>query len=200
METISILVIDDHPVYRDALCEKLSQDFHAHQITVFSASNLEEAEKVIRRSAHNWLVLLDLKLPNTDPIDNIRALKNYPQLKNIIVISGLDENVWEVNCIRAGADVFISKNNTSHYIYQKICDLLHIAYAQKNSVSKSKLTKRQMDILKLMAVGDSNKSIADQLGISEQTVKIHIAAIFRIFDVSNRTQAVYKARSLGLFQ
>ena len=49
-----------------------------------------------------------------------------------------------------------------------------------------------------MAMGDSNKVIAEQLSISEQTVKIHIAAIFRIFNVSNRTQAVYKARSLGL--
>jgi len=50
----------------------------------------------------------------------------------------------------------------------------------------------------LMVMGDSNKIIADHLLISEQTVKIHVAAIFRIFNVSNRTQAVYKARSLGL--
>jgi len=60
------------------------------------------------------------------------------------------------------------------------------------------LTKRQTEILQLMAKGDSNKLIADYLLISEQTVKIHVAAIFRIFNVSNRTQAVYKARSLGL--
>ena len=198
MTPLSLLIIDDHPVYRDALCEKLSQDFRPHQITVIGVSDIAEAENVLKKGGRDCLTLLDLKLPNSDPIENIQTLKKYDKLKNLIVISGLDEDIWEVNCIQAGADIFISKNNTSQFIYKKICDLLHIAYAEDVSQSKTTLTKRQTDILRLMAMGDSNKIIADHLLISEQTVKIHVAAIFRIFNVSNRTQAVYKARSLGL--
>jgi len=198
MTPISLLIIDDHPVYRDALCEKLSQDFRPHQITVVGVADLHEAESALKKSANDWLALLDLKLPNSDPLENIHALKKHEKLKNLIVISGLDEDIWEVNCIKAGADIFISKNNTSEFIYKKICDLLHIAYSDEPSQSRTALTKRQTDILRLMAMGDSNKIIADHLLISEQTVKIHVAAIFRIFNVSNRTQAVYKARSLGL--
>jgi two-component system nitrate/nitrite response regulator NarL len=75
---------------------------------------------------------------------------------------------------------------------------LNISYLDEISHSKTSLTKRQSDILHLIAIGHSNKTISDQLLISEQTVKIHVAAIFRIFNVSNRTQAVYKGRSLGL--
>ncbi len=198
MTPISLLIIDDHPVYRDALCEKLTQDFRPHQITVIGVSDIAEAENALRKSSNHWLALLDLKLPNSDPLDNIQALKQHDKLRNLIVISGLDEDVWEVKCIKAGADIFISKNNTSQFIYKKICDLLHISYADDLPPSKSALTKRQTDILRLMAMGDSNKIIAEHLLISEQTVKIHVAAIFRIFNVSNRTQAVYKARSLGL--
>ena len=198
MTSTSLLIIDDHPVYRDALCEKLAQDFRPHQITVIGVSDIQEAENALKKGVNQWVALLDLKLPNSDPLENIRALKKHDKLKNLIVISGLDEDVWEVNCIKTGADIFISKNNTSEFIYKKICDLLHISYTDDLLQTKPTLTKRQTDILRLMAMGDSNKIIADHLLISEQTVKIHIAAIFRIFNVSNRTQAVYKARSLGL--
>jgi DNA-binding NarL/FixJ family response regulator len=198
MSLSSLLIIDDHPVYREALCEKLSTDFREHQISVIGVSDMSAANRVFKDSPNDWLALLDLKLPNSDPIENIKILRGHPKLKKLIAISGLDESVWEVNCIKAGADIFISKNNTSQFIYKKICDLLNISYKDETSHYKISLTKRQSDILHLMAIGNSNKQISDQLLISEQTVKIHVAAIFRIFNVSNRTQAVYKGRSLGL--
>ena len=69
-------------------------------------------------SPNDWLALLDLKLPNSDPIENIKILRGHPKLKKLIAISGLDESVWEVNCIKAGADIFISKNNTSQFIWR----------------------------------------------------------------------------------
>jgi len=198
MSPYALLIIDDHPVYREALCEKLSADFREYQISVIGVPDMAAADRVFKDSPNDWLALLDLKLPNSDPIENIKILRGHQKLKKLIAISGLDESVWEVNCIKAGADIFISKNNTSQFIYKKICDLLNISYKDEISQSKTSLTKRQSDILHLMAIGNSNKQISDQLLISEQTVKIHVAAIFRIFNVSNRTQAVYKGRSLGL--
>lgn len=198
MRPTSLLIIDDHPVYREALWEKLSLDFRNHQINVVGVPDLGSADKILKDSPNDWLALLDLKLPSSDPIENIKNLIGRQQVKKLIVISGLDEDDWEANCIKAGADIFISKNNTSQFIYKKICDLLNISYLDEISHSKTSLTKRQSDILHLIAIGHSNKTISDQLLISEQTVKIHVAAIFRIFNVSNRTQAVYKGRSLGL--
>jgi len=198
MRPTSLLIIDDHPVYREALWEKLSLDFRNHQINVVGVPDLGSADKILKDSPNDWLALLDLKLPSSDPIENIKNLIGRQQVKKLIVISGLDEDDWEANCIKSGADIFISKNNTSQFIYKKICDLLNISYLDEISHSKTSLTKRQSDILHLIAIGHSNKTISDQLLISEQTVKIHVAAIFIIFNVSNRTQAVYKGRSLGL--
>ncbi len=84
-------------------------------------SCLADAQSVISKGNNNWLVVLDLKLPDSDPIDNIKTLKSLNQVSHLVVISGLDEDVWEFNCINAGADVFISKNNTSDFIYSKLC-------------------------------------------------------------------------------
>ena len=113
-------------------------------------------------------------------------------------MSGLEEDEWSEKCIAAGATAFISKNNTSNHIYTKICDLLKIRSTDSESTSNAQLTKRQLEVLALMSKGTSNKIIADQLDISEQTVKIHINAIFKFLKVSNRTQAVYKSQMLKL--
>lgn len=198
MSPISILIIDDHPVYRDALTEKLSLDFNSRGISLLGVSSLEEAKGLLERANTHWVVLLDLKLPNSDPIDNIKALLCMDTVKHLVVISGLDEDAWELACINAGADVFISKNNTSNFIYSKICELLNIGDFRAISNGLVSMTNRQLEVLKLIVFGTSNKLIADKLGISEQTVKIHVSAIFRLLNVSNRTQAVYKAKILRL--
>ena len=198
MSPISILIIDDHPVYRDALTEKLSLDFNSRGISLLGVSSLEEAKGLLERANTHWVVLLDLKLPNSDPIDNIKALLGMDNVKHLVVISGLDEDAWELACINAGADVFISKNNTSNFIYSKICELLNIGDFRAISNGLVSMTNRQLEVLKLIVFGTSNKLIADKLGISEQTVKIHVSAIFRLLNVSNRTQAVYKAKILRL--
>jgi len=198
MSTTSILIVDDHPIYRDALTEKLTTDFSPRGISLMGVSCLADAQSVISKGNNNWLVVLDLKLPDSDPIDNIKTLKSLNQVSYLVVISGLDEDIWEFNCINAGADIFISKNNTSDFIYSKLCELLHIRDYRVNPDHAVNMTKRQQDVLNCMSVGTSNKLIANQLGISEQTVKIHVSAIFRTLNVSNRTQAVYKAKTLRL--
>jgi DNA-binding NarL/FixJ family response regulator len=198
MSPISILIIDDHPVYRDALTEKLSLDFNSRGISLLGVASLEEAKGLLERANTHWVVLLDLKLPNSDPIDNIKTLLGMDNVKHLVVISGLDEDAWELACINAGADVFISKNNTSNFIYSKICELLNIGDFRAMTNGLVSMTNRQLEVLKLIVFGTSNKLIADKLGISEQTVKIHVSAIFRLLNVSNRTQAVYKAKILRL--
>jgi DNA-binding NarL/FixJ family response regulator len=198
MNPPSILIVDDHPIYRDALCEKLTIDFNSLGVEVLSASSLEEAVSTISRGQKNWLILLDLILPKTTPLIAISKLKEDRRVMHVIAMSGLEEDEWSEKCIAAGATAFISKNNTSNHIYTKICELLKIRSADAESSSNAQLTKRQLEVLGLMSKGTSNKIIADQLDISEQTVKIHINAIFRFLKVSNRTQAVYKSQMLKL--
>ena len=198
MNPTSILIVDDHPIYRDALCEKLTIDFNSLGVEVLSASSLEEAVSTISRGQKNWLILLDLILPKTTPLIAISKLKEDRRVMHVIAMSGLEEDEWSEKCIAAGATAFISKNNTSNHIYTKICELLKIRSADAESSSNAQLTKRQLEVLGLMSKGTSNKIIADQLDISEQTVKIHINAIFRFLKVSNRTQAVYKSQMLKL--
>jgi DNA-binding NarL/FixJ family response regulator len=198
MNPPSILIVDDHPIYRDALCEKLTIDFNSLGVEVLSASSLEEAVSTISRGQKNWLILLDLILPKTTPLIAISKLKEDRRVMHVIAMSGLEADEWSEKCIAAGATAFISKNNTSNHIYTKICELLKIRSADAESSSNAQLTKRQLEVLGLMSKGTSNKIIADQLDISEQTVKIHINAIFRFLKVSNRTQAVYKSQMLKL--
>lgn len=105
----SILIIEDHPVYRDALCDKLSSDFLPHEIPVLSSSSVLKARTMLLKSGRQWVILLDLRLPDTDPIENIKALKELENVADVIVISGLEEESWRLKCLEAGADLFISK-------------------------------------------------------------------------------------------
>jgi DNA-binding NarL/FixJ family response regulator len=198
MSNFSILVLDDHPIYRDALCEKLTMDFLQHGITVSSAANIDDAISIIQRTNKIWIVLLDLILPNSDPEQLIAHFKAHNRIKFLITLSGLDESEWQAKSQTAGADLFISKNNTSHFIYQQICALIKIDQPDADSNKQFALTQRQIEVLKCIATGYSNKAIADQLSISEQTVKIHINSIFKKLSVSNRTQSVHKAQILRL--
>ena len=167
MNPPSILIVDDHPIYRDALCEKLTIDFNSLGVEVLSASSLEEAVSTISRGQKNWLILLDLILPKTTPLIAISKLKEDRRVMHVIAMSGLEEDEWSEKCIAAGATAFISKNNTSNHIYTKICELLKIRSADAESSSNAQLTKRQLEVLGLMSKGTSNKIIADQLDISE---------------------------------
>ncbi len=198
MYSNSILIVDDHPIYRDALCEKLTIDFNALGVEVLSAPSLDDAASILSRGQKNWIILLDLVLPNTSPLLAIARLRESPRVLHIVAMSGLEEDEWGAKCIAAGATAFISKNNTSNFIYIKLCELLKIRQSNNEFSTSQQLTKRQLEVLALMSKGTSNKIIADQLDISEQTVKIHINAIFRNLKVSNRTQAVYKSQMLKL--
>lgn len=194
----SILIVDDHPIYRDALCEKLTIDFKLAGVEIQTASSAEEALSIIARGNKNWLILLDLLLPNSIPLNCIQLFKNNNKVVHVVAMSGLDEHEWRDQCINAGASTFISKNNTSNFIFNKLCEVLKIDLGQINDLQSFNLTARQLEVLNLMSKGLANKIIADQLSISEQTVKIHINAIFKYLKVSNRTQAVYKSQLLKL--
>ncbi len=195
----SLLIVDDHPIYRDALREKLALDFEPQGIEVAVSSNADQGLELLEKSEKKWLVLLDILMPGLSGLAGIKVFNNLPNVETVIAISGLDEHIWEPKAISAGAHMFLSKNNTADYIIKKIKPLLQSADNEIQIDSQSeekpfKLTPRQYEVLVLMAKGYQNKIIADLMDISEQTVKIHINQIFKEMKVFNRIQAVIKAQ------
>jgi len=202
-----ILIVDDHPVYRDSLTEKLKTEFSKNNIKVTGVDCFLAALEVLSQSHDRWLVVLDIQMPGMSGLPGIKAFKQLNNVAALVSISGLDENLWAPRTLSAGASCFISKNNTSLFISRKLSQLLfgegHVDEIPENSSSVKVpsdpvLTHRQGEVLKLVAQGHPNKVIAGMLHITEQTVKIHINQIFKELGVFNRTQAALAAQKSNL--
>ena len=198
-QTKSLLIIDDHPVYRDALREKLSSEFSKQGIEVVVASNANDGLSLLGQSHQTWVVLLDLLMPGLSGLAGVKVFKNIANVEHVVSISGLDVNIWEPKTASAGASLFLSKDSTADFIILKLKPLLandagHVGIRESAEPKEFRLTQRQLEVLDLIAQGHPNKIIADYLDISEQTVKIHINQIFKELRVFNRTQALIKAQ------
>ena len=195
----SLLIIDDHPVYRDALGEKLAREFMDDGIDVAVASSANEGLDLINNTNKHWVILLDILMPGLSGLAGIKVFKDLHNVQQVVAISGLDEHAWEPKTVSAGASMFLSKNSTAEFIIRKIKPLVtlqtdYVARSDDVEPKEFRLTQRQIEVLDLISQGHPNKLIADYLDISEQTVKIHINQIFTELRVFNRTQAVLKAQ------
>ncbi len=197
MSQMGILVVDDHPVYRDALSEKLRRAFEPAGVRVDAASTAGEGlERIEAQPAPRWVVVLDILMPGLSGLAGIKAFKSQAQVAHVVALSGLEEKVWEARTLAAGASLFLSKNNTSQAIARQLAPLMALqeGAADAPEPERFRLTGRQMEVLSLIGRGLPNKIIADELNISEQTVKIHVNQIFKELRVYNRIQAVLKAQ------
>ena len=195
----TLLIIDDHPVYRDALSEKLASEFVPAGFAVAVAGSAHEGLELIENSNKQWVILLDILMPGLSGLAGIKVFKELPNVEQVVAISGLDEHAWEPKTVSAGASMFLSKNSTADFIIRKLKPLMttqgsYVVKSESAEPKEFRLTQRQLEVLDLIAQGHPNKVIADYLGISEQTVKIHINQIFKELRVFNRTQAVIKAQ------
>ena len=195
----SLLIIDDHPVYRDALGEKLAREFMDDGIEVAVASSANEGIDLINSTNKDWVILLDILMPGLSGLAGIKVFKDLRNVQQVVAISGLDEHAWEPKTVSAGASMFLSKNSTAEFIIRKIKPPMtlqtdYVAKSDNVEPKEFRLTQRQLEVLDLISQGHPNKLIADYLDISEQTVKIHINQIFKELRVFNRTQAVLKAQ------
>jgi DNA-binding NarL/FixJ family response regulator len=199
----SLLIIDDHPVYRDALSEKLKCDLTPEGIEVAAAGNAHDGLELLAKSNQNWVVLLDVTMPGLSGLAGIKVFKSLANVAHVVSISGLDAQVWEPKAVSAGACMFLSKNSTSELIARKLKPWLAddadpAKPKHASEPNQFRLTRRQREVLDLIAQGHPNKIIADYLEISEQTVKIHINQIFKELRVFNRIQAMIKAQKYHL--
>ena len=208
MKPAQVLIADDHPLLRDALRRTLLLVHPDAQVLEAA----DYAGTVQQLQAHApGLALLDLHMPGMDRVDGLRRLRlQFPHIP-LIVASGEDDPVVIRATLAAGAIAFLPKSEAPEVLQQALrlvldggrytppqalADLRHGAAPPRPDASG--LTPRQLDVLRCLMRGQPNKLIARELGLTEGTVKIHIAAILRVLQARNRTEAVVVARDLGL--
>jgi len=202
----SLLIIDDHPLYRDALASVL-QDVLVN-FKIVAVTSAEEGLRMAKRLPKLCLILLDLTLPGLSGVEAVTAFCRSVPGAIMIVISASEDRRDVTASIRAGASAFISKTVTRAMIVEVIQRALSgqllksewIRALQSNvcvDEHKLPLSTRQLEILKLLAQGRSNRQIAEQVGLAEITVKQHITVIFRALGVENRWQALLAIRRFG---
>ena len=151
----ALLIVDDHPVYREALGEALSRDFSPLGIDVRTACNASEGMTCVSGSSQSWLVLLDVLMPGLSGLAGIKVFKSMANVAHVVSISGLDADVWEPRAVAAGASLFLSKNHTSAAIFKKLKSLYNDVDGMNpipsvNASSEYRLTQRQLEVLTLI--------------------------------------------------
>ncbi len=203
---MKLLIADDHGLFRLGLKAAIEQKIEGSE--VLECEDAKGALEFMEREKDLKLALLDINIPGNEGLSFIyTALERYPNIK-ICVISGNEDPAIISAVMEKGASGFIPKSSANEVIFSAVqiilagsqyfpMDLLNKATV-KTEKSLSRLTPRQLDVLKSMAEGQANKQIADNLNISVGTVKTHITAIFEELTVTNRTQAINAARDKGL--
>ena len=202
MSRVKLLIVDDHPLFRDGLAALLCQA--SPDTLVVQAASAEEALRLVDEQIID-AVFMDLVMPGLCGEPAIREFsRRHPDLP-VIVLSSSESPSDVRRVLNAGASGYIPKSATAHTVVSALqlvmsgniyvppllvsATLRATDSADAGAHSLSQLTDRQVDVLKYLRDGLSNKEISANLGIAEKTVKVHIAAIFKTLNVVNRTQA-----------
>lgn len=213
---MQILLADDHPLFREGV-KPVLQKLDA-QVEILEAFDYPSAYAVTAQHSNMDLALLDLNMPGGTGIDGVAQFRRrFPDIP-LIILSAADQPEEVRQVLAAGAMGYISKSAAPAVIVSAInLVMAGGVYAPPDLLSPrmttspipahppspsgprlSNLTERQLEVLRLMGQGISNRQIADALHLTEGTVKIHVTAVLRALDVSNRTEAVLVAQKAGL--
>ena len=216
---IRILVVDEQAVYRVGLRELIAAKIP--RVEVIEASSLVGALPCALRSNTFDLVLLGVDLSNSTSLDALKAAREALAATRFAIVSAAGTRADILASLAAGFHGFISKRQSDTDVLSAITDILSGRICVPASLAElgegdalssqsyretlptllteadiPKLTKRQREVLTLLARGLSNKEIARTLVIAEATTKIHLAALLRALGVRNRTEAAFKAADL----
>lgn len=203
---MKVLLVDDHSLFREGLAHVLASA--EPEMTLLQAADCVRALELATAHPDLDLVLLDLNLPGMNGFEGLQRLcDRFPALP-VVILSASTRRADMQHALDLGAMGFVPKNATSQQMLQSLRMVLAggvavpAALVRKAGASgwRASLTDRQRDVLALLARGMSNKEIARALDLAEATVKMHVTAIMRLLDVSNRTQAVLAAQRLHLDQ
>lgn len=202
-DPIRLLIADDHPVVREGLAAMLNR--RADLMVVGEASNGREAIDVYRRERPD-VTLMDLRMPEMGGVEAISALRSeFPQARFIVLTTYEgDEDI--ARALKAGAQAYLLKDTPR----DELLDAIRAVHAGGKRIAPEmaakladrlttpELTERELEVLKLIVAGQSNKEIGAALSITEGTVKVHVNNLLGKLGVSDRTQAVTEALRRGI--
>ncbi len=207
---IKLLLVEDHHIVRRGLVFflKTREEFEI----IGEAENGEEALTFIQTERPD-VVLMDLSMPKMDGIEATKRIKQYDETIKILILSSFSEQDYVLPALEAGADGYqlkevqpeqlvasiIAVHEGNANFHPKVTPALFGRSADKKEKENpfSMLTKREQEVLREIAKGRSNKEIAAELHITEQTVKTHVSNVLAKLEVDDRTQAALYAVKHG---
>lgn len=213
--TITVLIADDHGILREGL-RGLLEEYDDLKVVDEAVTGAQAVEKA--RSLKPRIMLLDLIMPEMGGVEVLEALAGENLPTKIIVLTGADDDELLARSIQGGAMGYLLKDAASNQLVDAIrtvasggcwlppglTEKLFRGIAKKpqgeDSAKLSLLTAREIEVFKLLGEAKSNSEIADQLYISEHTVKVHVGRILEKLGLSSRTEAVKFAIRSGLVQ
>ena len=202
---IRVLSVDDHALIREGIAALIANQ--KDMSLVGEASNGREAIEQFR-SHRPDVTLMDLQMPEMNGIDALIAIRSeFPEAR-IIVLTTYAGDALCKRAMKAGAQAYILKGNVRKDLLDTIRairagkKLIHAEVAAElaSHAADDSLSEREIEVLSLIAAGNSNKLVADQLAISEDTVKGHVKSILSKLGVNDRTHAVTAALKRGIIE
>ena len=202
-DRIRILIVDDHPVVRAGLTSMLGTQKEIEVIA--SASSGEEALESLEKTAAD-VILLDLRMPGLSGVKTIQEIRRSGHLHRIIVLTSFETDEDIYRAIQAGAQGYLLKDTSLKEMIEAIKNVhsgkryipRDIAARLAERMMRTELTARELEILRLLAKGLTNKQIGTVLSISDNTVKNHVNSVIEKLEVSDRTEAATTAIQRGI--
>lgn len=201
---IRVMTVDDHPLLREGIASVIEGE--GDMVVVGEATNGREAIEAFRR-LHPDVTLMDMQMPEMHGVDAIRTIRDEFPTAKVIVLTTFDGDMQALQAMRAGAQAYLLKSSLRKELVETIRAVMagrkrippEIATQIAEHVHMDALSPREIEILKRVATGNSNKEIANALDISEETVKTHMKRVLEKLDAKDRTHAVTIALKRGIF-
>jgi DNA-binding NarL/FixJ family response regulator len=202
---IRILTVDDHPLLRKGIAALINAE--PDMKLVAEASNGEEAIEAFR-SHRPDVTLMDLQMPGLNGLEAIDRIRSEFRDARIIVLTTYTGDIQVLRALRAGARAYILKG----HVHKELLEAIRAVHAGQKRIPPDiaaelaehamddELTGREIDVLKLVAAGNGNKQIADQLSIGEATVKSHVTNILSKLGANDRSHAVTIGLTRGIIE
>jgi len=202
---IRILVVDDHPVLREGIAALINGQTDLKLVA--EASNGHEALAQYRLHRPD-VTLMDLQMPTMGGLETIIAIRDESPGARIIVLTTYGGDVQVVRALKAGARGYVLKG----HVHKALLDTIRAVHAGHKRISpevaadladhagQEELTAREIAVLRLISLGDTNKEVADHLSISDETVKSHVTNILEKLRANDRTHAVTTALRRGIIE